>query len=350
MVVAKKISSELSVLPISQARELSLRSTLGELPLYDFSVRSDMRGGEVAQAFQDNPLLPGVILIEHDRLLGMISRRRFLEYMSRPYGLELFLKRPIKSLYLLANSDSLIFPSDTLIVMAARRSLQRSAELLYEPIVVEIEPTVYRLLDAHQLLVAQSHIHELASQLIHQLYQELEKANHELRSLATADGLTKVANRRRFDEYLDNKWHELAREQAQISLILCDIDCFKGYNDTYGHLGGDACLQQVAHAISAAVKRPADLVARYGGEEFAVILPNTPAAGAVRVAEEIRMNVKGLQIRHINSCVEPYVTLSVGVATMVPEPGSIPIGLIAAADHALYQSKASGRDRVSVCA
>lgn len=342
-------SSDLSVLPISQARGLSLQSTLQELPLYDFTVESDRPGSEIAQAFQDNPLLPGVILTEKNQFLGMISRRRFLEYMSRPYGLELFLKRPIKSLYLLANTDTLIFTSDTLIVIAARRSLQRSAELLYEPIVVEMEPKVYRLLDVHQLLVAQSQIHELASQLIGNLYHQLEKANQELQRLATADGLTKVANRRRFDEYLDSKWHE-CREQVPLSLIMCDIDCFKSYNDTYGHLGGDACLQQVAQAISFSVKRSADLVARYGGEEFAVILPNTPAASAVSVAEQIRINVKALQIPHIKSCVMPYVTISLGVATMVPDSESTSASLIAAADRALYQTKAFGRDRVSVCA
>ncbi|MCL1471064.1 GGDEF domain-containing protein [Argonema antarcticum] len=348
MFVAKQLSFDLSVLATLQTKELSLQSTLQELSLYNFPVESDRPGGEVAMAFQDNPLLPGVILTERDRLLGMISRRRFLEYMSRPYGLELFLKRPIKSLYLLANTDTLIFPSDTLIVMAARRSLQRSAELLYEPIVVEIKPKVYRLLDIHQLLVAQSQIHELASQLIGNLYQQLEKANLELQLLATADGLTKVANRRRFDEYLDSKWHELCRAQIPLSLIMCDIDCFKSYNDTYGHLGGDACLQQVAQAISSSVKRPADLVARYGGEEFAVILPNTPAAGAVSVAEQIRMNVKALEIPHIKSCVMPYVTISLGVATMVPDSESTPASLIEAADRALYHTKALGRDRVSV--
>ncbi len=348
MFVAKQISFDLSVLATLQTKELSLQSTLQELSLYNFTVESDRPGGEVAMAFQDNPLLPGVILTECDRLLGMISRRRFLEYMSRPYGLELFLKRPIKSLYLLANTDTFIFPSDTLIVMAASRSLQRSAELLYEPIVVEMEPRVYRLLDVHQLLVAQSQIHELASQLIGQLYHQLEKANLELQILATADGLTKVANRRRFDEYLDSKWHELCREQVPLSLIMCDIDCFKSYNDTYGHLGGDACLQQVAQAISSSVKRPADLVARYGGEEFAVILPNTSAAGAVTLAEQIRMNVKALQIPHIKSCIIPYVTISLGVATMVPDSELTPASLIAAADRALYRTKALGRDRVSV--
>ena len=264
--------------------------------------------------------------------------------MSRPYGLELFLKRPIKSLYLIANSEPLVCSGQTLIVMAARRSLQRSAELLYEPLVVEIEPNIYRLLDVHQLLVAQSHIHELASQLINQLYQQLEKANQDLQRLASADSLTKVANRRRFDEYLDLQWRQLSREERYLSLILCDVDFFKLYNDSYGHLAGDGCLQQVAQAISNTIKKSADLVARYGGEEFVIILPDTNAAGAASVAEQIRESVKALQIPHHKSTVNPWVTLSLGVACMIPHSESKPTSLIAAADQALYQAKASGRN------
>jgi diguanylate cyclase (GGDEF)-like protein len=158
--------------------------------------------------------------------------------------------------------------------------------------------------------------------------------------------LTQLANRRRFDEYLDGEWQRLAREGAPLSLILCDIDFFKTYNDTYGHQAGDNCLQQVAKAISFAVKRPADLVARYGGEEFAVILPTTDAEGAVQIAEEIRSKIQVLQIAHASSKVSKYVTLSLGVVSTIPCHESFPAALIAAADKSLYQAKAEGRDRV----
>lgn len=176
-----------------------------------------------------------------------------------------------------------------------------------------------------------------------QLYQQLHSANQELQRLASNDSLTEVANRRRFDEYLDSEWRRLAREQAPLSLILCDIDLFKSYNDTYGHQMGDDCLRQVAKAIARAVKRSADLVARYGGEEFAVVLPHTETNGAIRVAEAIRSRVKALQIAHANS---QYVTLSLGVAFTIPSHESSPATLIAAADQALYQAKEQGRDRV----
>ncbi|MEG5058630.1 diguanylate cyclase [Microcoleus sp. A2-C5] len=202
-----------------------------------------------------------------------------------------------------------------------------------------------------------------------ELYQQLQAANLKLERLATLDELTQLANRRRFDQYLDREWRRQEREQMPLSLILCDIDSFKSYNDTYGHPRGDDCLRQVAQAIGNAVDRPADLVARYGGEEFAVILPNTASEGATLVAQHIQLKIAALQIPHAGSQVSLYVTVSLGIATIVPgsesqasilvdaadsaasmvpaskSPASI---LIDAADAALYQAKDAGRDRLQV--
>ncbi len=181
-----------------------------------------------------------------------------------------------------------------------------------------------------------------------ELYQQLQAANLKLERLATLDELTQLANRRRFDQYLEMEWRRQAREQTPMSLILCDIDSFKSYNDTYGHPGGDECLRQVAGAIGSSVDRPADLVARYGGEEFAVILPNTAMGGAELVAEHIQIKIAALQLPHAGSQVSEYVTVSLGVASMVPTAESAPSILIAAADRALYQAKGLGRDRIQV--
>lgn len=177
-----------------------------------------------------------------------------------------------------------------------------------------------------------------------QLYQKLEIANRELQRLAALDGLTGVANRRRFDEYLEAEWLRLAREKLPLSLILGDIDFFKRYNDTYGHQAGDACLRRVADALRFCARRSVDLVARYGGEEFAIILPNTTGEGASQVAEEIRSVVNALEIAHAQSAVSHHVTLSLGVACMQPTPNTTPSMLIAASDAALYQAKAAGRN------
>ncbi len=179
-----------------------------------------------------------------------------------------------------------------------------------------------------------------------ELYQQLQAANLKLERLATLDALTQLANRRRFDQYLETEWRRQSREQTPLSLILCDIDSFKSYNDTYGHPGGDECLRQVAGAIRGAVNRPADLVARYGGEEFAVILPNTQIQGAMQVAEHIQLKIAALQLPHAGSQVSQYVTVSLGVASIVPGSESETKILIAAADQALYQAKRLGRDRI----
>lgn len=179
-----------------------------------------------------------------------------------------------------------------------------------------------------------------------ELYQQLQQANQELQRLASSDGLTQVANRRCFDEYLNSEWRRLSREELPLSLILCDVDCFKLYNDTYGHLAGDDALRQVARAIALVASRPTDLVARYGGEEFAVILPNTNPAEAKRLAHEIQTNVKTLTIPHASSPICEWVTLSLGIATLVPSPQVSPEVLVKAADQRLYQAKAQGRNFV----
>jgi len=177
-----------------------------------------------------------------------------------------------------------------------------------------------------------------------QLYRDLEKANQELQYLASMDGLTRVSNRRSFDEYLETEWQRMAREQLPMSAILCDVDCFKTYNDTYGHQAGDRCLQQVAAAIRSSTKRPADLVARYGGEEFAVVLPNTTTDGAVSVVEDIQTELAQLQIPHAKSCANEYVTLSLGIASIIPHHKASTKLLISEADKALYKAKEEGRN------
>jgi two-component system NtrC family sensor kinase len=171
MVALQEPHTKQSVPPPPRKQNLHLESTLQELQLYAFQVECSELGNEVAQTFRENSLLPGVILTERSRFVGMISRRRFLEQMSRPYGLELFLKRPLYSLYRFVNAEVLKLKGETPIVEAARRSLQRPAEMLYEPIVVELDAETYRLLDVHQLLIAQSQIHELATQLLNEQTQ-----------------------------------------------------------------------------------------------------------------------------------------------------------------------------------
>jgi two-component system, cell cycle response regulator len=174
----------------------------------------------------------------------------------------------------------------------------------------------------------------------------LQEANQELHLQANLDSLTQIANRRRFDEYLTQEWSRCARDRQALSLILCDVDFFKTYNDNYGHQAGDVCLTQVAQGMNSVIKRPTDLLVRYGGEEFAVILPATDNDGALKVAEEIRTTIKQLKIVHDFSGVSEYITISLGVATVIPDRNLSFESLIATADRALYEAKQLGRDRV----
>ncbi len=174
---------------------------------------------------------------------------------------------------------------------------------------------------------------------------KLKTLNQKLKRLSNVDGLTRIANRRRFNEYLSNEWNRLQREKSNLSLILCDIDYFKFYNDTYGHQAGDQCLRTIAETINNQPQRPADLAARYGGEEFTVILPNTDLEGAKCIAEKIRTAVHSLQIDHSASKIDDYVTLSLGVSSLKPDQHLSYETLISMADMALYQAKEMGRNR-----
>jgi len=174
---------------------------------------------------------------------------------------------------------------------------------------------------------------------------ELQRLNEELRLQLHLDGLTGICNRTGFDETLATQWSSHSRSGSPLSLLMVDVDRFKRYNDTYGHLAGDECLRAVAGCLKQALLRPTDLVARYGGEEFVVILANTPADGAAHVARRLREALVDQAIPHAASEFG-LVTVSVGVATWQPGPDPDPTPLLHAADRALYAAKNSGRDRV----
>jgi len=176
--------------------------------------------------------------------------------------------------------------------------------------------------------------------------RQLAVANQMLERLAALDGLTGIANRRYFDEYLDKEWQRCRRHARPLAVIMCDIDFFKKYNDNYGHQGGDECLKQVAQALQKVMKRPSDLLARYGGEEFVAVLPETEIAGAERLAEEMRACIADILIPHALSEVSDRVSLSLGVAVCVPTNDLQFKELVERADKALYQAKEQGRNRV----
>jgi len=180
-----------------------------------------------------------------------------------------------------------------------------------------------------------------------QAEEKLTQLNKALEQMALVDGLTQIANRRHFDDTLAKEWKRLARNKKPLSLLLADIDFFKKYNDHYGHQTGDECLRQVGKALAGTVLRPADLVARYGGEEFVLLLPESTPEGALSVGRKVVETIHQLGIEHAASSVSPSVTISMGVATLIPDQDHSPEQLIELADQALYQSKEAGRNRIT---
>lgn len=176
--------------------------------------------------------------------------------------------------------------------------------------------------------------------------RQLQMAGEELRRLSIADALTGLGNRRHFESMLKQEWMRAMRSETLISLILFDVDVFKHYNDNYGHQAGDECLSRVAGVIGTFARRPGDVAARYGGEEFVLLLPGTDLAQAISLANACRMAVESLEIPHDHSAASNVVTISAGVATMVPGIDTSRTVLIAAADRSLYQAKRDGRNRV----
>ncbi|MGD1904828.1 MAG: diguanylate cyclase domain-containing protein [Leptolyngbyaceae cyanobacterium] len=209
--------------------------------------------------------------------------------------------------------------------------------------------------DLLQLIVGQLEIAIQQSELYAELQvtqaelvttvEKLALANTELAELAHVDKLTQLANRRYFDTCMKQEWLRLQREKHPLSVIVIDIDYFKPYNDTYGHLQGDNCLQAVAQALSQTIQRPADLMFRYGGEEFVAVLPNTYIEGAVVLAEKMQQAISQLDIPHHTSLVSNHITISLGIATRIPNPQQTWTALIDEADKALYRAKERGRNQ-----
>jgi diguanylate cyclase (GGDEF)-like protein len=202
--------------------------------------------------------------------------------------------------------------------------------------------------DLTRFLVSQNALVLLNEQLEAKILQrtgELQEANRRLSELSTTDGLTGIANRRKFDAALSEEWGRAARAKTAISLIMLDIDHFKKFNDRYGHQQGDDCLRRVAKVLHSSARRQGDLVARYGGEEFCMIMPNTAAQGALEIAEHLRLSIEALDMPHALS---PYckVTVSIGLATLVAGEDESSAALLRLADEALYRAKSEGRNCV----
>lgn len=298
-----------------------------------------MHSGKSAQdvigrnLFECFPELPRKWLEKKIHSVFVLKNYSFTSWEQRPYLFRFFHNRP---------------------VTGGVEAMQQSCTFL--PIKndkEEVENVCVTVFDYTDTAIYQKRLTDAIDQLHqekleqHRLIVQLQEAQDALQKLASSDGLTGLANRRIFDKTLINEWNRSIRYNQSLSLLMIDVDYFKRYNDHYGHQKGDACLQFVASAMAGEPQmRAMDLVARYGGEEFAVILPSTDQEGSAIVGERIRQAVESLDLPHGYSEVAKHVTVSIGSATIRPEPSINSAQLISAADAALYRAKREGRNRV----
>ncbi|MDJ0724614.1 MAG: GGDEF domain-containing protein [Prochloraceae cyanobacterium] len=322
---------------------MNLESKIKELNLYDFEIEITESIIEVTKRFKSNPSLPGVIIVKNNRFVGMISQKKYWKHMSRPYSLDLASKRSVEYVWDFLQNESIILWGNTTIVETVAKVLKRSPGLLEEPIIVEIKPKVYRMLDIHQLLVAHAKIHKLATESIEKMCQQLELSKQRLENYSKIDRITKLANRSVFDEYLEKKWKlSFNKTKSLLYLLILEIDYFKEYNDTYGYLEGDKCLGEIAKIINNVVSKTRHLSARYGGCKLTVIIANKSGLQTSSIAENIHEQVRSIQITHPDSPIAKYVTLSCGIASMIPSLANSPKTLIRAAEQALARAKKAG--------
>ena len=211
------------------------------------------------------------------------------------------------------------------------------------PYFISLISIVFVLLGAfYTLIILKRNV--IVAQLVEKKTKELSKLNKKLELISRTDVLTNIANRRYFNDYVKNEWNRALRDKLPLSIIMIDIDYFKQYNDTYGHLQGDECLIKISSNLNKVLNRSSDLLARYGGEEFVMVLPNTK--NAFDFAKNFTKIIESLKIPHKNSKVSKYVTISVGIASIIPNKSLNLLGFLKKSDDALYKAKQNGRNQV----
>lgn len=288
----------------------SVKNELPDLILLDINM-PDLNGYEVCQQLKSSKTtekVPVIFISALDEMMDKIKAFKVggVDYISKPFQLE----------------EVLIRVEHQLKLYRLQNELKKYNQQLRQE--VEQRKKVEEELRSSKLV--------------------LQKTNKKLNTLSIIDSTTGIYNRRHLNTFLLREWKRLARENQPLSLILCDIDFFKNYNDTYGHVAGDRCLRIVAQALKNIIHRPNDLVARFGGEEFAIVLPNTDQKGVETISEKINATIEDLKIPHTQSNVSNYVTISAGAMTQIPQNQQTPNCLIHQADMALYRAKQQGRN------
>ena len=320
-------------------------STLENLNRAYFTVPPDTIGALIAREFEQQADLPGVIVCQNSILLAMISRRVFLERLSQPYGIELFLKRPIEVFLSIATINApLVLPETERIDRSAHIALQRTIPQIYEPIVVKGSDGSFSLLDFQKLILAQSQLLSLQRDELTQKSQQIEVLNSQLSWQANHDPLTHLINRRAFEQQIEAALQNLLEQGVPHILCYIDLDRFKVINDSCGHIAGDELLKQVASLMQNSIRRT-DIVGRLGGDEFALLLHQCSLDDGIYLSNFLRQNLENLRFVWDEKIFR--IGASIGLVIM-DDPSVDMKELLKAADSACYMAKNCGRNRIYI--
>ncbi len=279
--------------------------------------------------------------------IGIVTERDIVKFHKRGLDVAIASAESIMSapLSTVQPQESLWAVHQLMMALAVRRLVVVHASGELAGIVTQTQ--MLRVLDpveTHRVMLQMQALIDHQTQELNRLNQALQRSNQALTQLTSVDELTQIANRRRLNDFLQQEWAKLSAVKQPLSLLMCDVDYFKAYNDTYGHLAGDNCLSKIAKALRAVTWQSSDLVARYGGEEFVVVLPHADSVAAEKVAKKIQAQIAALQLVHAGSAISKVLTLSMGVVTVEPDEHRSPEEVLDAADQLLYQAKQQGRD------
>ncbi|HTX78148.1 MAG TPA: diguanylate cyclase [Longilinea sp.] len=316
------------IMPENRASdEPSNNDTVGSLTYWNASIEAYKSTRELLALLDTNLQIPGVLVLEKEKLVGMIPRENVYEKLGRPFGVELYLKQSIKKFYELLGKTTLVLYSNTTINNAVKMALMRDDQTLYDPIVIS-HPAGYRVISMYSLLMAQQ--------------DKLQELFSEVHDLSTKDPLTFINNRRGFFDAVNGLMVTIRNKDLEYAVLMIDIDNFKVVNDRYGHLVGDEVIKSVVHRICSLL-REKDVVGRFGGDEFVVLLVDISKEAAFDLADKLRQGiasmfhpVNGFRIR---------VTISIGISHAKGTSNTLD-RLLTEADQAVYASKTIGRNKV----
>ncbi len=323
---------------------LNQKSTVENLDLYNYKIDTSSSINSLNKCFKAQPTLPGVLLFQEEKFLGVITQKSFWQYMSRPYSVELSTKRKINNVLDFFEINHPIITKNVSVIEAAESSLKREPHLIDRPFVVKIAPGEYRLLDIHQLLLGYSQIYRLTTQLLEESNQKLAETNQKLQKTLRMDRLTELGNEMSFAECFDREWQEAVKQESWLSLIRFDLDLFQQDRNSYSQLAINGCLRKIGSTILPLLNEQKDTAIHYGEGRFSIIMPNTNTIDATRVSDRVAEEIQKLQIINDRTQKTKNLSLNLGIASIKPRQKDNAEQLLMAAEECIEKAKIIGKN------